>query len=347
MKFSIGDKVSFLNEKLSGTVSRIISEEICKVALEDGFEIDANVKELILISKAEVAEIPSITETASSEAPETNNIAAEIFDLAENDGIYFFSSPAEEMQVLTGPVKFFIVNKTNYQFLFSFSLKINNKAQGLRSGIVNPHSEIRLLNKKRSDMVDWQNFIFQGVLFNEEDHFIFSPLNKEVSLLLPDLKMEFPSIKSSASYSKSIKLMSTVQEEVNLEELKKKFIADEKKEEPAAKVIPQRKPPQQKPADTSAVLYNESEIDLHIQHLVEVYKDLSNSEMLQIQLKKFRTEMDHAIKNHYHKIIFIHGVGNGVLRGEILRELRNYTGILYRDAPVEKYGYGATEVILK
>jgi dsDNA-specific endonuclease/ATPase MutS2 len=80
--------------------------------------------------------------------------------------------------------------------------------------------------------------------------------------------------------------------------------------------------------------------------LIDDYKNLSNAEIMQIQLKKFRKEMDHAIKNHYHKIIFIHGVGNGVLRTEILRELRAYTGVRYTDAPFEKYGFGATEVIL-
>ena len=66
--------------------------------------------------------------------------------------------------------------------------------------------------------------------------------------------------------------------------------------------------------------------------------------MLEIQLKHFAKEMDHALRNHFKKMIFIHGVGNGKLKNEIRKELRHYPGVAFKDADSRNYGQGATEV---
>jgi len=346
MKFGVGDKVSFLNERLSGRVIHIIDELICRVETDDGFEINANEKELVLVSKAESSEVPSALEIIQPLIEPVTKLNSGLFSILENDTIHFVSMPAEDMQVLTGGVNFYLFNKTDYLLEFAFSVKIKNKIFGIVSGSIHPQTEYLLSRKKRSDMIDWQNFIVQFILFQENEFKITAPVNKELPLLLPDLKAEFSQLKGIDSYSKSIKLIAVGKEEdIDLEELKKKFEKDsnETKEEPKEK-IPVRKSPVQQ--DSPAILRNDAEIDLHIQHLVDDYKHLSNAEIMQIQLKKFRKEMEHAIKNHYHKIVFIHGVGNGVLRTEILRELRSYSGVRYIDAPFEKYGFGATEVIL-
>jgi dsDNA-specific endonuclease/ATPase MutS2 len=92
---------------------------------------------------------------------------------------------------------------------------------------------------------------------------------------------------------------------------------------------------------------NEKEIDLHIEELVRDFSGMANAEMLQVQMSRFSKEMDAAISRHYKKIIFIHGVGNGKLKNEIRKELRNYQGVAFRDADNRKYGSGATEVIFE
>jgi dsDNA-specific endonuclease/ATPase MutS2 len=48
------------------------------------------------------------------------------------------------------------------------------------------------------------------------------------------------------------------------------------------------------------------------------------------------------------KIVFIHGKGEGVLRNAIMQELkRKYPRCLSQDASFQKYGFGATMVIIK
>ena len=74
---------------------------------------------------------------------------------------------------------------------------------------------------------------------------------------------------------------------------------------------------------------------------------MSNAEIISFQLRKFQRELDDAISNHFRSIVFIHGVGNGRLRGEIHNILKGYRKISFHDASYAKYGFGATEVIIK
>ena len=86
------------------------------------------------------------------------------------------------------------------------------------------------------------------------------------------------------------------------------------------------------------------EVDLHLHELIDQYDKKSDYEKLQFQLKYFRKCMDSALAHRVKKIIFIHGVGKGTLRQEIIHELKSYDRIQHFDAPFRKYGYGALMV---
>ncbi|MBX9851983.1 MAG: hypothetical protein K2X86_09515 [Cytophagaceae bacterium] len=55
------------------------------------------------------------------------------------------------------------------------------------------------------------------------------------------------------------------------------------------------------------------EIDLHIEKLVTDHSRMNNAQILELQLKTFEKNLDQAIASGMNEIIFIHGVGNGVL----------------------------------
>lgn len=88
----------------------------------------------------------------------------------------------------------------------------------------------------------------------------------------------------------------------------------------------------------------EAEVDLHIDMIHEHPADLSAHETFEVQMRFFRTCMNHAVLNGVKRIVFIHGVGKGILKDEIIKELKLYNGIHFFDAPMAKYGVGATEV---
>jgi dsDNA-specific endonuclease/ATPase MutS2 len=78
--------------------------------------------------------------------------------------------------------------------------------------------------------------------------------------------------------------------------------------------------------------------------LMEDPCSLENQEILDFQKSYFERCLESAIANHFLKVTFIHGVGNGVLRENILSVLEKYEGIEVLDAPMQKYGVGAVEV---
>ncbi|MCH2489172.1 MAG: DNA mismatch repair protein MutS [Flavobacteriales bacterium] len=87
-------------------------------------------------------------------------------------------------------------------------------------------------------------------------------------------------------------------------------------------------------------------IDLHIQQLVPKTKGLSNHEMLTIQVDTAKRQLDFAIKKKMQRVVFVHGVGEGVLRAELEYLFRRYDNVKYYDADYKKYGRGATEVYI-
>ena len=89
------------------------------------------------------------------------------------------------------------------------------------------------------------------------------------------------------------------------------------------------------------------EVDLHIENLVDHPKRLSNGEIVEVQLKVFERMLRTAIEQRKRKAIFIHGVGQGVLRSEIRNLLSFYPNVVVQDASYKNYGYGATEVLIK
>jgi hypothetical protein len=102
------------------------------------------------------------------------------------------------------------------------------------------------------------------------------------------------------------------------------------------------------PSAKKPVIPELREVDLHIQELVDSAAGLSNKEILDIQMERFRREMEDAIRGSIRRIVFIHGVGQGILKNELRRELeRKYPKYDVQDASFREYGYGATMVIIK
>jgi dsDNA-specific endonuclease/ATPase MutS2 len=73
---------------------------------------------------------------------------------------------------------------------------------------------------------------------------------------------------------------------------------------------------------------------------------MDNASMIQYQLRHFNKCLDEARNRKLWKFIAIHGVGKGVLRNEI-RQLIKSEGLKFQDASYQRYGYGATEVLMR
>ncbi|WP_405572374.1 Smr/MutS family protein [Winogradskyella sp. Asnod2-B02-A] len=86
------------------------------------------------------------------------------------------------------------------------------------------------------------------------------------------------------------------------------------------------------------------EVDLHIHHLTKSSRGMSNFDMLNLQLDTARGQLEFAMRKRIPKIVFIHGVGEGVLRQELETLFGRYNNVQFYDADYKTYGLGATEV---
>jgi dsDNA-specific endonuclease/ATPase MutS2 len=87
-------------------------------------------------------------------------------------------------------------------------------------------------------------------------------------------------------------------------------------------------------------------VDLHIHQLIPKSKGMNNYDMLTIQTDTAKRQLEFAIKKRIQRIVFIHGIGEGVLKAELEYLFRQYGNLQFNDADYQKYGRGATEVYI-
>ncbi len=84
-------------------------------------------------------------------------------------------------------------------------------------------------------------------------------------------------------------------------------------------------------------------VDLHIEKLIKSSKGIDKFDILSLQIDVAKKKLEYCIQERIRKVIFIHGVGVGVLKTELQYLLNRYP-VKYYDASYQKYGLGATEV---
>ncbi len=309
----IGDKVRFTHGKEEGRIVKIIDARQVEVEIEDGFRIPALKSELVVVAIEESHIALGVEESDMSFVPPKWN------------GIYIaFTSFNDQTYELN------LVNDTSYKIYFVIGEEKESSYKGVFSGLVERDSFLKLSEVNVKDFDNWPEFVIQLIFFSYGESEFRPPLLK---------KLKF----RSSSFFKSKKLAPVLNKEaylfrIDLDAVKIDAKAlEENMSDP--KVVVNSKPMIAKPS---------KEIDLHIEKLTEQHEGMSNTAMLNLQVSTFQNNLDNALATGMEEIVFIHGVGNGVLKKEIHKILSTSKTIkFFQDAQKEKFGYGATLVRLK
>lgn len=86
------------------------------------------------------------------------------------------------------------------------------------------------------------------------------------------------------------------------------------------------------------------EVDLHIEKLLKSYKHLSKHDILTYQTDTAKKQLEFAVSKGLPEVVFIHGVGEGVLRAELEFLFGRYKNISISNADYTRYGLGALQV---
>jgi hypothetical protein len=314
MRYKLGDFVRFVDEKLEGYVTRIIDEQMIGVTVEDDFEIP------VLASKVTYVHGHGAASHDEDYVAPTNLPAGEF----KSKGVYIAVVTDAKANAL---VHLYLVNETSYQLLTAVTTEQQKTLKGEFAGIIEPQSSAKIYSAKLSDLQLWPKFIFQVLFFTRQNQPSVAPLNITELFKAKD----FSGVKKVVPILKQQAWLIQLDEPeliIDAQKLKESFF------KPA-----QEKQEVQKPV---------SELDLHIEKLRDDYQFLSSSEILNIQTENFKKALDAAIVHQMPDITFIHGTGNGILKHELHKLLSKHPKVqTFMDARKEKFGYGATKVILK
>jgi hypothetical protein len=341
MKFKIGDKVRFLNEKGEGIVTKIINKTTVGITIEEGFEIPVMISELVSIFDGAVA-ISPVTPVVIEE-PVVTYTSAAVSRKETAKGIFIALSPEKENDISHSDFNIWLINHTGFNILYCVS-SLKSKGYELFSKGEAKSFESKLIETIGKKQIDDFSTLKIDVVFYNDKPFEHEPPVSEIIKIKP-----FRLYKENAFTENDLIPEKAII--INVSDLEKDlyFNKPEAANTDLSKLLFQKNKPatsekKSKPHRINNAAF-EMEIDLHIEELIDNYGGMSNAEIIQVQLRHFQKALDKALNEHYRSLTVIHGVGNGRLKQEV-RAILSSMKLRFHDGSYSKYGFGATEVVI-
>jgi len=326
--FYIGQKVRYLNQVGEGTIKNI-KGETANVEDKSGFEMPFALSELVPANKDEIIVNQIIKSDINiSTKPSENNTTKKFL----SDGVYLVFAPLknQNMDVI-------LINNSGFDIAINIFLTNKNTNNFVKNIFINNEVLKQIVEIDATAIADWQN-ISAHIMFSKVS---LKTLPKPVSVSKRiDGKKFFDTKNYVLTPYHQLPVFDvciyseTMQEtDIDVETLKSHF--NQKENNTTSKI------------SLPHYIHQhdlEKEIDLHIEELVDNYSIYTPSALLQIQMNKVKDELSKAIAKPLTKITFIHGVGKGVLKQELINYLSKTEGIKFYDGAYSKYGFGATTV---
>lgn len=372
----IGDKVRFLSEVGGGVVTGFQEKDIVLVEDADGFDIPMPVRECVVIETDDY-NVPTPAARAAKKRLENQSAArtdaatteassstlgsgwkaehpvkpqVSVYRQPEMKGgdvlnVYLAFVPEDIKAVSTTPFEAYLVNDSNY-YMYYMYLSAEGKSWTTRShGLLEPNTKFLLEEFEKSELNDREHVAVQLVAFKDNRAFAMKPA-VNVEIRIDTVKFYKLHTFRQTDFFETPALMYDVvkndlpakQVYVSAEDLQDALMKKKTVEHPSApRTIVKR-------GGKNEII----KVDLHIGELLDDTHGMSNREMLNYQLDKFREVMEQYKNKREQRIVFIHGKGDGVLRKALLDEMkRKYSACKTQDASFQEYGFGATMVTIK
>jgi len=339
-KIEVGDKVRYLNQVGSGIVKRILDNKLAEIEDDSGFDVPVLMTELVIIEKVvqqtstqKERKYSFEQEDISVKAPVLEKKAAKKINIG-NPKLYFAFTKS-----LVGDIQMHLINDSNFDCLYTVALLDMDMSFLLDAGLLEANTKTKLGEKTVESIQKFSNVNIQGLVFAKTQHKYESPIQTKLNIN----KINFDDInfKDNDFFDENAMVLNLT--ESREKEKLKNISAQELKKAMFSKNNSDSEQPLSKKHRRNIA----KEIDLHIHELIEDESGLTPGDKLDLQLKNFKQELEAAIVDNVEKIVFIHGVGNGVLKMKIRSILdRDYSKYEYQDASFQQYKFGATLVLL-
>ena len=337
MAVQIGDKVRFLNDVGSGVVIRI-EKNMVYVSDKDGFERPAQLSQVVVVDSVGAQQKRAVKEEFKEKNSELKSVIKTAITTLENDNtIYLVIAPEKYPLVENSRAELYLLNDSNYLLLYNiFRTNEEKSVTTLKAGFLEPNTRESLIDFKINQIdttIGYQIIQYMPIGKYTPN----APLVGEIKLRSLDIvqSKEFRDSPFFDQKSLIIDLKS------NKTDLSRMLVTESKKD-----IITHSNSlkAQKQKNDINEII----EIDLHIEQLLDDPRNLLPAECLTIQLDTVRKTMRDHLKERGKRIVFIHGVGNGRLKSEVLRVLsREFPKCKTQDASFQEYGFGATRVVIR
>jgi hypothetical protein len=334
MNFQVGDTVRYLNDVGGGKVSRILSNTMVEIIDESGFEIPVQKHELIKIAIETKIE-------AEKQIDEEQVNLEDAIEIEGNDTPKFFIAFVRQPKQ-SNIFDFYIINDCNYHASSVISFKKEFDVEYVDNCVIEANTKLFIRNVSYEEIATLSQVIIQISLFKTGVFQLQKPI--EINQEIFPVKFYKPGVFVVNDFFDEdayvIDVFPTTSDDmyVNSDLELQNLLIDKLKMDSK---------PNQTSIDTKEDLVLK-EVDLHIHELIDNEVGLDSAAKLQLQLQTFEKELAIALQSKLEKIVFIHGVGNGVLKTKIRGILdRDYSFLFYQDASFQKYKFGATLIYLK
>ncbi len=352
MELKVGDKVKFLNDTGGGEVTGIISSHMVNILDEEGFEVPVLTEELLKIEEnSSTADTSNSTDEKEEDTdkydPFEEELPGDTILQSEEDPtekVYFSFVPLNPDYPANKDLETYVINDSNCGLHYLILLKRANTYVYFASGDLEDNTKIYIKTIEKERLNEIRHFRFQ-LIFSKKGFFKpVAPVDLCLNLQ-PQKFFKSGTFVENEFFDEHAYILNLNQEKAFNDKISaltdeqiRNVIRDKEHSSDGNTGIKRRN----KKPDTE-------EVDLHIEELVEKPGDLSNKEMLEIQMGKFQTTLNGSFESpDLKRIVFIHGIGNGRLRYEIRKYLdRHYPRLDYQDASFKEYGYGATMIFLR
>jgi hypothetical protein len=347
MKFKVGDQVKFLNDSGGGIISEIVDQTLVKVRIEDGFDIPVLASELIMDGSmgSESREsfhafsVPAGKIKAQRTAGEDiESILPENLPGSVAKNVLLGFIPVDKENPGMSDIELYLINDNDYAIAYHIGLQENVSWHLLRTGFLEPNTKLSLETFSQSRISKIKAVHIQLLFIAKGKYQLQTPVEKFIAIDNVRFYKENTFKENGYFHCKAfiIKITDAIKDG-------KEHLSDEAIEEAVKEKLPAGNKTQARPSGADKI----TEIDLHIHEISDDYSSLSPGEMIELQMNRFYSALEDGLKNKVRKMVFIHGVGNGKLKYELIKALNErYPDLKYQDASFKEYGYGATMVYL-
>ncbi len=338
MKYQLGDIVLLLHSNEEGRIVDFINEKMVMIDVS-GVRFPVYMDQIDFPYFRNFSQKKIITTTKQKKY--IDDIKKEKPDLAEKviDGVWLTFLPVMDTDefddIIVKELKVHLINRTETAYQFKYKLVFFGETEFELKNPINPFEDFYLHDIPFADLNDNPIFELEFLLLHPDKKkadFYESSLKLKAKQLFS--KIEEVKEKNLATFS--YKLFDQYPDKLFKDKLElDNLVAKGYKVYNAKEARQHLEPPR-------------SVIDLHIEKLTDDWRNLSNYEILSLQLRTFEKYYELALAHLQPSLIVVHGLGTGKLRDEIHDVLRLRKVVKsFVNQYHSQFGYGATEIFFQ